>query len=177
MLRKLISIIFIFIAITILFYNYNEDINREIKIDNVISTNNINRKYDGYLVIEKLKYKGLIRSGEYDEILDSNLILMISDKNLFNSSVGNIILAGHNNKYVFSKLYKLNIGDEIIISDFNNEYAYTVENLEYINIKNKSVLDNIYDKKILTLITCTNDNQVRYVVRAKYNHIISENNN
>ena len=130
MLRKLISIIFIFIAITILFYNYNEDINREIKIDNVISTNNINRKYDGYLIIEKLKYKGLIRVGEYDEILDSNLILMISDKNLFNSSVGNIILAGHNNKYVFSKLYKLNIGDEIIISDFNNEYAYTVENLE-----------------------------------------------
>ena len=177
MLRKLISIIFIFIAIIILFYNYNEDINREIKIDNVISTNNINRKYDGYLIIEKLKYKGLIRAGEYDEILDSNLILMISDKNLFNSSVGNIILAGHNNKYVFSKLYKLNIGDEIIISDFNNEYAYTVENLEYINIKNKSVLDNIYDKKILTLITCTNDNQVRYVVSAKYNHIISENNN
>lgn len=175
MLRKLISIVFIFIAIFIFFYNYNEDINREIKVDTIISTNNVDRKYDGYFVIEKLKYKGLIKSGESDKILDSNLILMMSDKSLFNKEVGNIILAGHNNKYVFSKLYKLDIGDEIIISDFNKEYVYTVENLDYVNIKNISVLDNVYDKKILTLITCTSDNQIRYVVRAKYNHIISHN--
>lgn len=175
MLRKVVSILFIFVAIFILFYSYNEDINKELKVDEVIRNNNIDRKYDGYLVLEKLNYKGLIKNGEYDEILDSNLILMISDKDLIQSKYGNIVLAGHNNKYVFSKLYKLELDDEIIISDFKNEYLYNVESLEYVNIKDTKVLDNIYDDKILTLITCTSDNQVRYVVKAKFNHTISHN--
>lgn len=175
MLRKIISVVFIFIAIFILFYSYNEDINKELKIDEVIRNNNVDRKYDGYLVLEKLNYKGLIKSGEYDEILDSNLILMISDNDLITKEYGNIVLAGHNNKYVFSKLYKLNLNDEIIISDFKNEYLYIVDSLEYINVKDKTVLDNIYDEKLLTLITCTSNNQIRYVVKAKFNHIISHN--
>ncbi len=175
MLRKIISIVFIFIAVFILFYNYNKDINEELKIDEVIRNNNIDRKYDAYLVIEKLNYKGLIKKGEYNEILDSNLILMISNKNLISSEYGNIILAGHNNKYVFSKLYKLKLNDEIIISNFKDEYLYTVDSLQYINIKDKTVLDNVYNKKILTLITCTFNNQIRYVVKAKYNHTISHN--
>lgn len=175
MLRKIISVVFIFIAVFILFYSYNEDINKELKVDEVIRNNNVDRKYDGYLVLEKLNYKGLIKSGEYDEILDSNLILMISDNDLITKEYGNIVLAGHNNKYVFSKLYKLNLNDEIIISDFKNEYLYTVDSLEYINVKDKTILDNIYDEKILTLITCTSNNQIRYVVKAKFNHIISHN--
>ena len=81
---------------------------------------------------------------------------------------GNIILSGHNNKYVFSNLYKLYIGDEIIISDFKNEYKYKIYEIKYINIKDKYILDNIYDKKILTLITCTNNTQKRFVVRGEY---------
>ena len=74
---------------------------------------------------------------------------------------GNIILSGHNNKYVFHKLYKLDIGDEIIISDFNISRSYTVEKIKYVNIKDTSVFEN---KDRLTLITCTNDTQKRLVV-------------
>ena len=100
---------------------------------------------------------------------------MISNKETLESEYGNIILAGHNNKYVFSNLYKLNIGDEIIVGDFNYEYLFKVYDISKVNIKNKSILDNVYDKKILTLITCTSNNQIRYVVTAKYIHTISHN--
>ena len=36
-----------------------------------------------------------------------------------------------------------------------------------VNIKDTYVLDNEYDKKILTLITCTQDNQKRLIIKAK----------
>ena len=98
---------------------------------------------------------------------------MISDKSIINKEYGNIILAGHNNKYVFSNLYKLDIGDEIILNDFTNKYIFKVYETKYINIKDKTVLDNVYNEKIITLITCTNNNQTRYVVRGY--HTISHN--
>ena len=79
---------------------------------------------------------------------------MISDKDLIQNKYGNIVLAGHNNKYVFSKLYKLELEDEIIISDFKNEYLYNVESLEYVNIKDRKVLDNVYNDAVNFLYGC-----------------------
>ena len=69
-----------------------------------IEKNNINRKYDGYISFKNKKW--LIKYGDYNEILNQNLVLMISNKETLESEYGNIILAGHNNKYVFSNLYK-----------------------------------------------------------------------
>ncbi len=170
MLRKITSILLILSSLFILFYDSKKTSDYKANIDNVIKTNNINRKYDGYIYIPSLDYKGLIKTGEYNKILDNNLVLMVSNKKIINEKYGNIVLAGHNNKYVFSKIYKLNINDEVIISDFDNTYSYIIDEIKYVNIKNKQVLDNVYDKKILTLITCTSNNQIRYVVRAKYNY-------
>ena len=76
----------------------------------------------------------------------------------------NIILAGHNNKYVFNKIYYLEKGDEIIISDFSIDYRYVVSNTKYIAVDNYDALNN---EDSLTLITCTNNNQERYIVIAK----------
>ncbi|MBP3635729.1 MAG: sortase [Bacilli bacterium] len=176
MLRKVISILLMVSSICILFCDITKSNDFEKNIDNIINTKNIDKKYDGYISIPSLSYKGLIKTGNYKDVLDANLVLMISDKKIIYNEYGNIILAGHNNKYVFSKLYKLKVKDEIIISDFDKEYSYTIQKLDYINIKNKTILDNVYDEKILTLITCTSNNQIRYVVRAKFNHIISHNN-
>ena len=175
MLRKIISIILISISTIILFYNDKDISNKQEIIDNIIEEKNQNRIYDGYINITKMNYNLLIKKGSYKEVLDNNLVLMISKKEIFNNEYSNIILAGHNNKYVFNSLYKLNINDEIIISDFYNIYSYKVYKIEKINIKNKEILDNVYDKRILTLITCTNNNQIRYVVKCKYNHTISHN--
>lgn len=173
MLKKIVSLILITISSFFIINNFKEVKDYDDNVDLLIEKNNINRKYDGYISFKNKKW--LIKYGDYNEILNQNLVLMISNKETLESEYGNIILAGHNNKYVFSNLYKLNINDEIIVSDFNYEYLFKVYDISKINIKNKSILDNVYDKKILTLITCTSNNQIRYVVTAKYIHTISHN--
>lgn len=173
MLKKIVSLIIITISSFFIINNFKEVKDYDDNVDLLIEKNNINRKYDGYISFKNKKW--LIKNGDYNEILNQNLVLMISNKETLESEYGNIILAGHNNKYVFSNLYKLNKDDEIIVSDFNYEYLFKVYDISKVNIKNKSILDNVYDKKILTLITCTSNNQIRYVVTAKYIHIISHN--
>lgn len=173
MLKKIVSLILITISSFFIINNFKEVKDYDDNVDLLIEKNNINRKYDGYISFKNKKW--LIKNGEYNEILNQNLVLMISNKETLESEYGNIILAGHNNKYVFSNLYKLNKDDEIIVSDFNYEYLFKVYDISKVNIKNKSILDNVYDKKILTLITCTSNNQIRYVVTAKYIHTISHN--
>ena len=173
MLKKIVSLIIITISSFFIINNFKEVKDYDDNVDLLIEKNNINRKYDGYISFKNKKW--LIKNGDYNEILNQNLVLMISNKETLESEYGNIILAGHNNKYVFSNLYKLNKDDEIIVSDFNYEYLFKVYDISKVNIKNKSILDNAYDKKILTLITCTSNNQIRYVVTAKYIHTISHN--
>ena len=173
MLKKIVSLILITISSFFIINNFKEVKDYNNNVDLLIEKNNINRKYDGYISFKNKKW--LIKYGDYNEILNQNLVLMISNKETLESEYGNIILAGHNNKYVFSNLYKLNKDDEIIVSDFNYEYLFKVYDISKVNIKNKSILDNAYDKKILTLITCTSNNQIRYVVTAKYIHTISHN--
>lgn len=173
MLKKIVSLILITISSFFIINNFKEVKDYDDNVDLLIEKNNINRKYDGYISFKNKKW--LIKYGDYNEILNQNLVLMISNKETLESEYGNIILAGHNNKYVFSNLYKLNIDDEIIVSDFNYEYLFKVYDISKVDIKNKSILDNVYDKKILTLITCTSNNQIRYVVTAKYIHTISHN--
>lgn len=173
MLKKIVSLILITISSFFIINNFKEVKDYNNNVDLLIEKNNINRKYDGYISFKNKKW--LIKYGDYNEILNQNLVLMISNKETLESEYGNIILAGHNNKYVFSNLYKLNKDDEIIVSDFNCEYLFKVYDISKVNIKNKSILDNAYDKKTLTLITCTSNNQIRYVVTAKYIHTISHN--
>ena len=173
MLKKIVSLILVTISSFFIINNFKEVKDYDDNVDLLIEKNNINRKYDGYISFKNKKW--LIKYGDYNEILNQNLVLMISNKETLESEYGNIILAGHNNKYVFSNLYKLNKDDEIIVSDFNYEYLFKVYDISKVNIKNKSILDNVYDKKILTLITCTSNNQIRYVVTAKYIHTISHN--
>ena len=173
MLKKIVSLILVTISSFFIINNFKEVKDYDDNVDLLIEKNNINRKYDGYISFKNKKW--LIKYGDYNEILNQNLVLMISNKETLESKYGNIILAGHNNKYVFSNLYKLNKDDEIIVSDFNYEYLFKVYDISKVNIKNKSILDNAYDKKILTLITCTSNNQIRYVVTAKYIHTISHN--
>lgn len=173
MLKKIVSLILITISSFFIINNFKEVKDYDDNVDLLIEKNNINRKYDGYISFKNKKW--LIKYGDYNEILNQNLVLMISNKETLESEYGNIILAGHNNKYVFSNLYKLNKDNEIIVSDFNYEYLFKVYDISKVNIKNKSILDNAYDKKILTLITCTSNNQIRYVVTAKYIHTISHN--
>ena len=86
-----------------------------------------------FIFIPKLNYKNLISE---KDVLNENKIYMLSDKKIIDKQYGNIVLAGHNNKYVFSNIYKLNIDDEVIISNFKKEYKYRVYETKYINVNN-----------------------------------------
>lgn len=166
-LKKLYRLVFILFIISILTYNNSTYIKHKNKIDKIINSEEQLKKYDAHLYIPKLNYSGLIKKGDSKTILDSNYILFLENGSNINEEIGNIVLAGHNNKYVFSILYKLNISDEIIIYDENNKYIFQIYEIKTINITDTYILDNVYDKKIITLITCTNDNQKRYILRGK----------
>ena len=132
----------------------------EEKIDNVINSKKIEPIYEGYLYIPKLNYKNIIKK-DINSINDNNIVMMDYSDKIGGST---IILAGHNNRYVFNNIYLLELGDEVILSDFGIDYKYIVSETKYINVDDFNEL-NIKDS--LILITCSYDNQKRYIVILK----------
>ncbi|MBR2603475.1 MAG: sortase [Bacilli bacterium] len=157
MLKRIIKIL-LFVSVFILFIPSYNKYKLDKKIDDVIisKSNNITSLYEGYIYIPKFNYKNLIKKG--DKALDENLVSMHKLSDPIGGS--NIILSGHNNKYVFHKLYNLVVGDEIIISDFNIDKRYIVNEIKKVSIDDSY----IFNIDGLKLITCTNNNQVRLVV-------------
>ena len=84
---------------------------------------------------------------------------------------GNLCIAGHNydNYKFFSKIYTLNINDEILIHDMKGNI------LKYLVTDNFEVKENEFDKVInsdnsikqITLVTCNNSNSNRIIIKAK----------
>ncbi|MBI3984421.1 MAG: sortase [Candidatus Levybacteria bacterium] len=78
---------------------------------------------------------------------------------------GNAVIFGHstlpqlyqegNYKTIFTFLYKLTIGDEIIVSAGNVTYKYRIESILVVDPDNTSVLEQSFDDSYITLITCT----------------------
>lgn len=87
------------------------------------------------------------------------------------NEVGNLCIAGHNyrNSRFFSKVPKLVVGDIIEITDLSGKtLKYTVYDkftVDPTDVNCTSQVTN--EKKIVTLITCTNDNKQRVIVKAK----------
>ena len=157
---KIISKIIFSFTLFLLFIPVIKEYKIKERVDDVVDYKKNISLYEGYLYIPRFNYKNLIKIGS--NVLDDNLIELTK----YSDNIGdsNIILAGHNNQYVFNKLYDLDIGNEIVISDFNIDYKYVVTEMKYIKVNDYSVFNN---DNSLTLITCTNDNQKRYVVIAK----------
>ena len=159
LLKKLVKV-FIFFSSFTLCIPFAKEIQLASKIDNVITGKKEKSIYEGYIYIPKFGYKNLIKKNE--SALDENLVEMPE----YSDEIGgnNIILAGHNNKYVFHKIYYLEKGDEIILSDFLSDYKYTVDKIKYIYVND---YDSLYNDDSITLMTCTDNNQERYIVVAK----------
>lgn len=84
--------------------------------------------------------------------------------------IGNMCLAGHNykNNLMFSKLYVLDVGDTIYITDLNNtKLEYTI--YDKLKVKENNLDCTEPSSEIeLTLITCnTSNNSERVVLKAK----------
>lgn len=178
------SIILVIIIESILFYQ-KKQLNQKEKYSNEILSNyNISKLYTninindfkeeepyvlGVIEIPKINVYYPIFSTFTDELLK------ISPCRFYGplpGKIGNLCIAGHNydNDKFFSKIATLNIGSEIIVSDYYNQsYTYFVYNIYEVEADNLSPVYS-YDKRArqLTLITCNNINHKRIVVQAIY---------
>lgn len=87
------------------------------------------------------------------------------------NEVGNLCIAGHNyrNKRFFSKVPKLVVGDIIEITDLNEKTVkYSVYDKYTVDPDNTDCTSQLTNgKKIVTLITCTDDSKQRVIVQAE----------
>ena len=87
------------------------------------------------------------------------------------NQVGNLCIAGHNyrNKRFFSKVPTLKVGDIIEITDLNKTtQKYTVFDKYTVDPTDTNCTSQITNgKKIVTLITCTDDSKQRVIVQAE----------
>lgn len=87
------------------------------------------------------------------------------------NEVGNLCIAGHNyrNSRFFSKTLKMVVGDIIEITDLSgrtlNYSVYDKYTVDPTDVSCTSQLTN--GKKVVTLITCTNDSKQRVVIKAR----------
>ena len=125
----------------------------------------------GEVTIPSINVDYPIIQGENLDNIDTLLKISICKFHGANpNEVGNLCIAGHNykNSKFFSKIQNLNIGDIIEIKDLSgttiNYAVYDKFIVDPDNVECTSQLTN--GKREITLITCTNDNKQRYIVKA-----------
>lgn len=126
----------------------------------IISNNQTDTTY--YLSIPKLKIKDAVVAVNSMDLKKS---LIQYPKTALPGQLGNSVIFGHsvlpqffNSKSyltIFSTLYRLKVGDEIQVTLSNVDYKYKVEEMFEVQPTELSVLDQRFDGKYLTLITCS----------------------
>ena len=129
-----------------------------------------------YISIPKLNIKdAVVTLGSMD--LKKSLIQY--PQTALPGQLGNTVIFGHsvlpqffnpkNYLTIFSTLYKLKQGDEIIIQYDRLDYKYVVEEMFEVKPTNLSVLEQRFDDKTLTLITCSPPGTYlrRLIIKAK----------
>ena len=134
----------------------------EVNTDEETNTKNYQdiESYIGYLEIPKIKFKrGFYNITSKLNTVEAN-IEIIKGSDMPDVTNGNLIIAGHSGtgwKAFFKNLYKLEVGDEAIVTYAGINYKYKITNI-YIQKNTGTVsIKRNYDKSTLTLITCTKD--------------------
>ena len=134
----------------------------EVNTDEETNTKNYQdiESYIGYLEIPKIKFKrGFYNITSKLNTVEAN-IEIIKGSEMPDVTNGNLIIAGHSGtgwKAFFKNLYKLEVGDEAIVTYAGINYKYKITNIyKQKNTGTVSIKRN-YDKSTLTLITCTKD--------------------
>lgn len=121
------------------------------------------KKVVSYLIsVPKLKIdKALVLFGSSD--LKSSLIQY--PQTALPGQLGSTVIFGHSvlpqffnpKSYltIFSTLYKLKLGDEVFVDFDNVKYRYLVEEMYEVSPTDLSVLEQRFDGRYLTLITCS----------------------
>ena len=163
---KIISIIFVIISLVNTFNMNYKKLKNKIEVSKVINNitqykNEYNSDIIGYLEISNLKVKNIIIEGVGSDILDQNVIGILSNR-CFGTN-DDIFLAGHNIEEVFKNLHNISIGEIIKITTKNSCYRYKVVDIKIINETETSYLKNNYSNKLF-LMTCTNIKRKRLLV-------------
>ena len=110
-----------------------------------------------------------------DKLVDWLKISPVMFWGVYPNEIGNCSIAGHNyrNKRFFSKVPTLSIGDRIRITDAEGKKVnYTVFAKYEVKPSNTDCVEDVpgkENKRIVTLITCTNDSKKRVIVQAEAN--------
>ena len=110
-----------------------------------------------------------------DKLVDWLKISPVMFWGVYPNEIGNCSIAGHNyrNNRFFSKVPTLNIGDRIRITDAEGKKInYTVFDKYEVKPSNTECIEDVpgkENKRIVTLITCTNDSKKRVIVQAEAN--------
>jgi LPXTG-site transpeptidase (sortase) family protein len=87
------------------------------------------------------------------------------------NEVGNLCIAGHNyrNSKFFSKVPDMNIGEIIEITDLSGKtLQYEIYNMFIVNPDQLECTSQLTGgRKEITLITCTDDNKQRHIIKAR----------
>lgn len=122
----------------------------------------------GVIKIEKLGIEYPIFSYCSTELLKSGTCRFYGPNP---NSSGNLCIAGHNynDNNFFGRLFELNIGDSIEICDSSGIFYtyYIYDKYEIDNSDTSCTSQETNGKSYLTLITCTNFNNKRLVIKAK----------
>jgi len=142
---------------------------------NLISQTIDSKNSTYYLSIPKLKITdATVTIGSMD--LTKSLIQY--PQTALPGQLGNTVIFGHsvlpqffspkNYLTIFSTLYKLKQGDEIILRYDKSTYKYIIEEMYEVQPTDLSVLEQRYDNKSLTIITCSPPGTYlrRLIVRA-----------
>lgn len=142
------------------------------KTNEEIQKTQIPTEYKGFSVIAKLEIPK-INLETY--VLENYSIqaLTVSVTKFYGgepNEIGNFCISGHNYvvKNMFHNLKKLDVNDEIFLTDLKNRtYKYKIYKKETVLPKETECLSQITDGKIeLTLITCTTDSSKRIILKA-----------
>lgn len=172
-------VLIVFICVKFNERNKNEDAIKAVvaEIENIPVTDEEEPtpyiEYEGYQVIGTIKidklgieYPILIEST--DDSLEKSITRVGNGRV---NEIGNLTLAGHNyiNGTMFGNIDKLENGDTITILDLHgNKVNYSVFDIYITDPDDVNVLDVREEgKREVTLITCTNGNKNRLIIKAR----------
>lgn len=145
---------------------------QESKTNEEIQKTQIPTEYKGFSVVAKLEIPK-INLETY--VLENYSVqaLTVSVTKFYGgepNEIGNFCISGHNYvvKNMFHNLKKLNVNDEIFLTDLKNRtYKYKIYKKETVLPKETECLSQITNGRIeLTLITCTADSSKRIILKA-----------
>lgn len=127
--------------------------------------------YIGYLEIPKINLnKGFLAKDNKDNDVEKN-IYVSPTSNYPDTDKGNLIIAAHSGtgwKAFFNDLYKLNTNDYAYVVYKEKKYVYKIDKIYKQQKTGKIAIYRDYDRKTLTLVTCTNNDSKTQTVYIAY---------